>query len=278
MLDSRLARPSRQLAPFVKRLVGYRYEGMEPGQHRGLPSCQLTVVLSLGAPTRVTNMPDPRQTAADFPTLVGGLHTRPAMISHDGSQYGLQLDLTPAGSRALLGVPAAELGPAVVELSELLGGAGDEIVERCQGAPGWATRFAILEEVLTRRIATRRALPPRLEHAWNRIMVSEGTVRIARVAGEIGWSRRHLAQRFLGEFGVTPKQAARLARFQRSHRRLRRASRATTLADVAAASGYYDQAHMAREWNEMAGCPPSEWLISEQLPFVQDRVLQGGED
>jgi AraC-like DNA-binding protein len=44
----------------------------------------------------------------------------------------------------------------------------------------------------------------------------------------------------------------------------------TTIAEVAAATGYADQAHMAREWRTMAGCSPSAWLGTEELPFIQD--------
>jgi AraC-like DNA-binding protein len=36
------------------------------------------------------------------------------------------------------------------------------------------------------------------------------------------------------------------------------------LADLAAASGYYDQAHLAREFRDLAGCPPSRWLAEER--------------
>jgi hypothetical protein len=38
------------------------------------------------------------------------------MIAHDGNKYGIQLSLTPAGARALLGLPPGALGPTVVEL------------------------------------------------------------------------------------------------------------------------------------------------------------------
>jgi AraC-like DNA-binding protein len=37
---------------------------------------------------------------------------------------------------------------------------------------------------------------------------------------------------------------------------------------VALAAGYYDHAHMLREWRRMAGCRPGEWL-AEELPSVQ---------
>jgi transcriptional regulator GlxA family with amidase domain len=88
------------------------------------------------------------------------------------------------------------------------------------------------------------------------------------VAREVGYSHRHLRERFMTEFGLTPKQAARVARFHRS--RLALQTNTPSLAAVAAACGFYDQAHMAREWNDLAGVPPSRWLADEDLPFVQD--------
>ena len=35
------------------------------------------------------------------------------------------------------------------------------------------------------------------------------------------------------------------------------------LAGVAAATGYYDQAHMTREFIRFAGVPPRAWLVEE---------------
>jgi len=35
------------------------------------------------------------------------------------------------------------------------------------------------------------------------------------------------------------------------------------LADLAADCGYFDQAHLAREFRALAGCPPSQWLAEE---------------
>jgi hypothetical protein len=40
-----------------------------------------------------------------------------------------------------------------------------------------------------------------------------------------------------------------------------------------AACGFYDQAHLAREWNDLVGRPPTAWLAAEELPFVQDDGL-----
>lgn len=264
LVDHGFRRPAGRLAPYVTRFVGYRYSGVEPGLHRGMPSCQLTLVISLGPPTCMAAMPDPQQRPAAFVALAGGLHTRPVMIEHDGSGFGVQLELTPAGSRALLGTPASELASAVVDLADVIGPVSGEMVERCREAADWEARFDVVEEVLTRRSDRRGGVGEPLDHAWRRMSDAFAAPRVAEVADEIGWSRRYLGERFVAEFGVTPKQAARLARFQRSHQAMRRTGWGT-LAEIAVGSGYYDQAHMAREWNQLAGCPPSEWLATETL-------------
>jgi AraC-like DNA-binding protein len=253
--------PPERLAPLVARYSGYRYEGMRPGTHLGLPSPYLTVVISLGRPTRMA-------AEGEFAALAGGLHTRPVTIEHDGDQYGVQLVLTPAGARSLLGVPARELASAIVPLDAVLGACSAELAERMGEAATWRDRFAALDDVLSRRRDRLAAPPSELRHAWRRL-TAPGGVRVCDVAGEIGWSRRHLGERFAAEYGLTPKEAARVARLDRSKRLLQRPDR-PGLAAVAAACGFYDQAHLAREWNDLVGRPPTAWLAAEDLPFVQD--------
>jgi AraC-like DNA-binding protein len=60
-------------------------------------------------------------------------------------------------------------------------------------------------------------------------------------------------------------------RFDRARRALLRrvaAGRQGALASLAAEFGFYDQAHMAREFRDLAGCPPSQ-LLAEELRNVQ---------
>ena len=92
---------------------------------------------------------------------------------------------------------------------------------------------------------------------------------VATLSDEVGWSRRQLTQRFSREYGIGPKQVARLVRFSTA-RSLVVDGRAA-LADVAARCGYADQAHLTREWRELAGVPPTAWLKQEH-PFLQERA------
>lgn len=264
-------RPRPRLSPLVADYTGYRIEGAEPGVHHGLPSRHLTFIVTLSGTVDLAAMPDRTQPPASFVTLVGGLHAAPAVISHDGNQHGIQLGLTPLGARVLLGLPAGELATMVVDLDTLLGPPiSGELVDRLRSAGTWTERFHELDRALT-SIAGQRERDgpaPELGWVWRRLTACHGLVEVGTLAGEVGWSRRHLGERFRREFGLTPKVAGRVMRFEVTHRMLRAAAR-PGLAEVAARCGYADQAHLTREWRELAGCTPSTWL-AEELPSVQD--------
>jgi AraC-like DNA-binding protein len=267
-------RPRPQLASLVAVYAGYRIEGALPGVHRGLPSRHLSVIVTLDGTVDLMAMPDLTQPPASFTTVASGLHAVPALIGHDGHLHGIHLHLTPLGARALLGLPAGELASTVVELNALLGPVAGELVERLRSAHTWTDRFIELDAVLARIAKQRHGPAPELWWAWQRLAASHGQVEVATLAGEVGWSRRHLSEQFRREFGLTPKVAGRVMRFEIAHRLLKAPHR-PALADVAARAGFYDQAHLHREWRELAGCTPTRWL-AEELPSVHDSRLGSG--
>jgi AraC-like DNA-binding protein len=272
-------RPPALLQPYVESYVGYRYTGFPPGEHMGLPSRHLTFVISFDQPLELSRLPDGTEAVTTFDALLGGLHTSPAVIRHDGTQHGIQLQVTPAGARSLFGLPAAELARSVVPLDAIWGPLAGELLDRLAGAVDWPARFAVVDRVLLRALAARVEVPSGARRettaAWDRLTASAGQVAVAALAEEVGWSRRHLTERFAAEYGVGPKELARVLRFERARSMVARPDR-PTLADVAAACGYADQAHMVHEWNSLAGSSPTSWLDSEVLPFVQDEERPDG--
>ncbi|SFA89263.1 AraC-type DNA-binding protein [Amycolatopsis marina] len=203
--------------------------------------------------------------------LVGGMHVAPVLIAQDRSQTGLHLELNPFGIRALLGLPAAELSGRVVDLAEFGSRRLVSLPDRLAATGSWERRFAILDDVFLAHlaeVAPAAAPAPEIGEAWRRLIVAGGGIRVGALAGEVGWSRRHLADRFGRELGLTPKQVARVLRFERAGALLRQHG-PMDLAGVAVACGYYDQAHLSNEWQAMAGCSPGTW-IAEELPNLQD--------
>jgi AraC-like DNA-binding protein len=263
------ALPAGPLRPFVGRYMGYLLTGYEPGVHRGLPSQHMTFIASIGPPIEVVAQTDPSQAPASYGCVVGGLQATSARIEHLGHQEGVAIELTPLGSRNLFGMPASALWSTSIELAELEPSVGRELWERLQGTSGWPERFAVCDDVLGRAVAADRAVAPELTLAWRSIVGSGGATTVGEIASEVGWSRQHLTRRFTDEFGLGPKLAARVVRLHRETRVLRLAPSTMSLAEVAAVCGYYDQSHLDRDFAELVGCPPTQWL-AEELPSVQD--------
>ncbi|MEU6697468.1 helix-turn-helix transcriptional regulator [Pseudonocardia sp. NPDC046786] len=254
-------RTSAALRPLVTEIWAWRTAAGPPGTHQGVAGGHLTVILCVDGAVELLRKPDPGRGPGRFTASAAGLHSVPAVIATGAPQAGLQLALTWRGARALLGVPAAELAGDVVDLADLWPGVGS-LLDRLHAVPTWAGRCALLDEHLC-RIADRRTAgsgpPAEIGRAWDRLVATGGTARVAELAADVGWSPRHLGERLRRETGLGTKTAARVIRFERACSLLRRADR-PALADVAAVCGFADQQHLAREFRAFAGTTAGAWL------------------
>jgi AraC-like DNA-binding protein len=265
--------PHPGLRPIVRQYVGYRMEGFSPGVHRGLPSRYLTFLISIGRPIETLSVPAGSHLPPSLQALVGGLQTGPTMVCSGGDEEGIAVELTPVGARSLFGLPAVELTSHVVDLADLLGAAGRTLPERLAATCDWPSRFRLLDEVLCRAARPKPApgTPAEIAHAWHQLMTGKRPAVLA-LATDVGWSRRHFTEVFHREVGLPPRQFVRVLRFERSAIALARHP-GTPLGELAQRCGYYDQAHLYRDWRDLAGCSPTAWAQHEELPSVHDAAL-----
>jgi AraC-like DNA-binding protein len=265
--------PDARLRGSVLSYTGYVERATAPVRRLEVPFAGIPLIVSLGPSILVDG--------ARHRSFVAGLGDRASVTEYAGEQRGLQVNLTPLGARRLLGVPMQELARRVVALEDLLG--GDDLAERVHDAPGWPERFALVDAVLLRRLRDAAPVAAPVVHAWRRLEATAGAVEIGALAAEVGWSRRHLAERFRHEAGLPPKVVARILRFERVTRTLRR-NAGGGLADVAYACGYADQAHLNRDFRELAGTTPTDFVArllpggagvsAGGLPNVQDELAR----
>lgn len=262
-------RPSGPLRQYVREYHGYRQRGVTPAQHLGMPSPYLTVIFTLDEPLEVVRHADPRQSPGVYSALIGGLHSCPALVAHNGAQSGIQLQMSPLAARALTGMPAGELASLDVQAEEILGPLATQVCEGVRAAEDWPARFAVLDQLLGQALDVDRAVPAEVARAWALLLRSGGTRPIHDVARDVGWSQRHLSAQFTHEIGLGPKMAARVIRFHRARHVLQRnvGAGCPNVAGVAAECGYFDQAHLVRDWQQFTGLAPTDWIAHEFRNF-----------
>ncbi|GAB1512686.1 AraC family transcriptional regulator [Actinophytocola sp. KF-1] len=233
--------PDARLRPLLTRYyVRFRQHAEAGADWLAPPSTAVTVIINMG--DAFGGLPR---------AFVAGPSDACDVVSMTGEIDCVELKLTPLGAYRLFGVPVSELTNAVVDLAELAD-----------------LRAGRLDEDLLRLADAGPAPAGEVAWVWRRLHAAHGNLPISALATEVGWSRRHLVDRFRAQTGLAPKTLARVLRFEELLRRLP----GTGLAEAAAACGYYDQAHMNRDFREFAGTTPGAWLArfpSVQYPWVR---------
>lgn len=196
---------------------------------------------------------------------IGGLGDTYTVVGV-GPRYGsIDLKLDPLGAYSLLGMPLSELDGACVALDSVFGAAGRCLAEQLPELEEWDARFDLLETFLVSRLEAGPVADPAVAWGWRRLQATGGQIRIAELAAELGCSRRYLLTRFRQQVGLAPKTVARLLRFAYVRERIERDPGGW--ADIAYAAGYADQSHLVRDFQQLAGTTPTEFVA---------RLMPGG--
>jgi AraC-like DNA-binding protein len=160
---------------------------------------------------------------------------------------------------AVLGVPASAMAGRIVSLEDLWGDvATRRLCARLAAARDTVAAAEILESAIAERLATADGRPARLQLALAAADRLTST-NVNAVAADLGVSERHLRRVFHEAVGVNPKTFAKLTRFHRALGAARKDAHAGW-ASIAAAAGYYDQAHLIAEFRAIAGVTPRALL------------------
>jgi AraC-like DNA-binding protein len=216
------------------------------------------------------------------PAFVMGARGSPTVVEGECAPSYLEIMVAPLGAYTLLGLPMEELSSQLVDLRDVLGPAGRRLGEQLREAPGWQQRFRLLDQFLLRRLEQGPRPSPEIGRAWELLVASGGSAPIRRIADEVGWSHQHLITRFRQQAGLRPKTAARLIRLDGVWRRLDEGA-PPDWGQIAAESGYADQAHLIRDFRQFTGTTPTSFLArtapgshgERQVKSVQDGGAAG---
>ena len=184
--------------------------------------------------------------------LVGAM-SGPLRVRPLGRTHTVGIRFRPGGLASFLRTPLHELTDRSVPLADLFGAAGGELAERAAGARGPEELLGAASDFLAARLAPRRGG----RALAGALVRSRGRTSIDALAAGAGVSARHVERVFRDEVGLSPKRLARVVRLQEVLRRV--ASAPERWVDVALDCGYADQAHLSRDFRELAGESPARW-------------------
>jgi len=259
-----LGRPDRRLRGLVHEYEGYVESGSpSPVLRQEVPSVHVPLILNFGARWRVAPSADRSDTSERRDSFVAGLYESSSFVVAEGAASCIQVDFTPIGAHLFFGVPMHELANRVVDADDVLGRDAN-LIARLEAAPTWVARFALLDTVIASRVGLARRPAPEILWAWRALEHTNGAVRVGTLAAKTGRSRRHLIAGFREHVGLAPKTAARIIRFGRAVDLLQQRSE-LSFVELAQECGYFDQAHLNRDFREFAGTTPRE-LAARVIP------------
>jgi AraC-like DNA-binding protein len=242
--------------------------GHLPGRWRNmiLPDGAMELIFNLGDPQKLCARHDLTKHTVFRHSWISGERTSPIVIDESGFVHLVGVRLRAGGGWPFLGIPLRNFTNQVVELESILGREIAGLRDRLGEAPSDDARFDLLESWLVQRGRARTTPTKAVSCALRVIRNSSDAVRIGRLAEQIGISHKHLLREFDRCVGLRPKMFARLCAFQRI---IRFVGQKTNVdwSETAATCGYYDQAHLIREFRAFTGLTPVDYL-TKRGPFL----------
>lgn len=226
------------------------------------------LVVQLGASMQAGEEGKPLE--AQPRAVLVGARERPLQVAPGGAFSTVGVRIRPGALGRLAGTSAGELSDGWASLEQLFGKSGLQLVAALEDSPDIEARCAELIGFVRGALQRRVPLDVRVEAAVRRLRERRGRAPLHQLRRELGVSERWLERSFAREVGLSPRTLASLLRL---HGALEVLGPGATWAEVALVAGYFDQAHLNRDFRRYAGLSPSA-LLGTLGPLASRFVTQ----
>lgn len=256
--------PHEALCGCISHYTVYAPQGRPPEALTIVPDASGSLVCRLG------------QSVPHVETWFWGPSSRAVQVENTPEKYPLYImvEFLPCGANRLLGIPMSELHNAIIPLCMLNAPLHKALVEAMETlAANVCTVAAVcasLDAVLLRLLACRE------DSSLARYVASEmrrtnGTLRTAALARQLGRSSRHIERVMAEHLGMPAKSLARIIRINAACRCLD--SPSVSLTELAHSLHYHDQSHFIHDFVGICGVTPGAYrarrshFYNEELKF-----------
>jgi AraC-like DNA-binding protein len=260
-MDLRIHRPAFPLSQYVESIWRLTSPGAPITRQRVYPDGAMSLFIHLDKP-RASFSFDDRHFSMPVP-LLAGPYSRPFYIDPSNPTEAIGVAFRPGAARIFFSIAAHELHNSDAPLSELHSSEADHLLNDVCSARGAVAQIQALEQYLNRKFAAAAPVHPAIRHAAARLSLDGrvGSIRQIQLASSLSHTR--FIQLFREHVGLTPKLFCRVRRF---HALLGQIKKGVPVnwAELAADCGYFDQAHLIRDFRAFAGITPV--VYSQTIP------------
>lgn len=268
-----LYRPHYPLSIFVECL--WSQIGVTPYKRdKILPTATLELMINLGAPHRVLDDDDATRVDLHRDGWVAGMQDRFLITEAVAETELVGVRFKPGGAYPFFACPLSELSNQVIAMDAVWGRLVNEIREQLHAITDIHARLRYLELLLCQRLSNNIDDWRPIQGAVKVLAQPNGPTTVRALSDVLGMSHKHLITQFNKMVGLSPKSLQRVFRFNQLLYAID-PTQSINWATLAVEHGYYDQAHLNKEFLAFAGMNPTTYLLQRRQLFGPH--LQRGE-
>lgn len=255
--------PSVHLAPYVE-CYWSAYSEKPPFREREnlIPDGTIELMFNFGDPYS--------QLIGDKNKTVNGAHIigirkHSLIISQTSIQDFFCIRFKLGGTYPFFKIPVHLFSNAFYGLEELFGNTFKALEEQLYETRNNRKRVAIVEKFLLNKLNDRPDDYLFVYKSHKRLI--DHPTRISQIVSQFNTNYKTLERKFMNVLGITPAELIKIKRFNAAVLAMY-SCHYGSLTQIGYACGYYDQSHFIREFKQLTGFTPREFL-REQFTIVQ---------
>lgn len=169
----------------------------------------------------------------------------------------------------LANIPAYEMTSQNIEITEIFGKEGVFLEEQILNCKCTQERVDVITRFIESRIDNLSQNFKNTINTVRYLIMNDGNAKMQELLNSQFLSQRQFERNFKILTGFSPKYFSRIVRFEKSITTAYN-NQQLSLTELALHSGYFDQAHMIRDYREFTGKTPSDYFSEDQSLFVRE--------
>jgi AraC-like DNA-binding protein len=266
--------PEFPLSNFIEHIV-YVSGSLPIPYLKELPDGGINLVIELNDKTINTIYPEDnlKKKFEVKRAWISGLQKQAILYKNNTDSTIISVRFTTGGFFCLTKIPITAVDSVGIEAEALLGNSFSHLYQKIINASSISEMFAFIEHYFL-----QYRMDPNIEHEIVRFIDQNIDKPIDWLIHKSGYSQKHVIHLLKKHTGFSPKYLQRLYRFQLVVKEFQNQTKNIDWFSVVHRYGYYDQAHLIKDFSHFSGISPTEYINSQlamkENTLVSDVILK----